>query len=59
MTEPDDWPRRVTQAVLALEATPAAPDWLVAAIRSSIAVAQALAPKPGKPAQPTEFFYPH
>jgi hypothetical protein len=59
MTELDDWTRRLTQAARALEATPAPPGWLVAAVRDSIAVAEVLAPKPPKQTVPTEFFYPH
>lgn len=59
MTEGDDWPQRLRQAVRALEATPAAPGWLVDAMRDSVATATALAPRPAKQTVPFEFFYPH
>jgi hypothetical protein len=59
MTDEDDWPARLKLAAQVLEATPAAPGWLAAAVRDSIAVATALAPMSPKEAVPTDFFYPH
>lgn len=59
MAEQDDWPQRLKRAVRVLEATPAAPGWLVAAVRDSVSVAAALAPRAAKPTVPIEFFYPH
>ncbi len=59
MKEGKDWPLRLGEALVKLEATKCAPHWLVEAVRDSLDVADALAPSGKAEPHGSDFFYPH
>ena len=59
MSETKPWRQRLEDAVRRLEQTKAAPEWLAAATRESLSVAEVLEPRAAKDAAPDDFFYPH
>jgi hypothetical protein len=59
MSDKRNWRTRLEEAAQRLEATRSAPAWLALAVRDSLSVADALAPRAAKDAAPDDFFYPH
>jgi hypothetical protein len=59
MSRGKDWRSRLEEAARHLEQTKEAPAWLATAVRDSIMVADALAPRAAEEAAPDDFFYPH
>lgn len=59
MSSSKDWRLRLEDAARRLEQLKEAPGWLAAAVRDSLADADALAPCAASETAPDDFFYPH